>query len=134
MVDVFGKRKRSAVMSAIRSSGNKDTELRLIRIFRDAGICGWRRNQALTGRPDFVFRTSRVAIFVDGCFWHGCPQHGRNPTSSIDYWEAKLKSNKKRDILVGRSLRRAGWTVIRIWEHELASPKAVIRKIQKALS
>jgi DNA mismatch endonuclease, patch repair protein len=134
MVDVFGKRKRSAVMSAIRSRGNRDTELRLIHIFRTAEIHGWQRNQALIGRPDFVFRASRLVIFVDGCFWHGCPKHGRNPTTNIGYWRAKLKRNKKRDILVGRVLRSRGWTVMRVWEHDLVRPKVIIRKIQRALS
>jgi DNA mismatch endonuclease (patch repair protein) len=133
MVDVFDKKKRSAVMAAIRSRGNRDTELRLIRIFRIGRISGWRRNQVLPGRPDFVFRASRLAIFVDGCFWHGCPQHGRNPTSNIEYWKAKLECNKERDVIVVRVLRRRGWTVMRIWEHNLARPEAVIRKIQKAL-
>src|SRR3989442_3445808 len=75
MPDVFTKAKRSAVMSLIRGSGNRDTELRMMALFRAHGVTGWRRGALLTGRPDFVFRRERVAVFVDGCFWHGCPKH-----------------------------------------------------------
>src|SRR5690349_16360382 len=102
MPDVFTKAKRSRCMSSIRSSGNKDTELKLIVIFRESGIKGWRRNQGLHGKPDFVFRKERVALFVDGCFWHGCPRHGRTPGSNEDYWGPKLARNKLRDARVIR--------------------------------
>jgi hypothetical protein len=71
MADVFSKRKRSQIMAAVRSKGNKTTELKLISIFRVNGIVGWRRNKKITGSPDFVFRKKRIALFVDGCFWHG---------------------------------------------------------------
>lgn len=134
MADVFTKKKRSAVMAAIRSQRNKDTELRLITILRQAAICGWRRNQQLLGKPDFVFRSAKVAVFVDGCFWHGCPKHGRNPTSNLEYWTAKLERNRNRDHTTNRLLRRSGWRVIRIWEHDLAHPNKVVAKISKALS
>jgi len=79
MADVFSKTKRSAVMAAIRSRGNKDTEMKLAAITRTHGITGWRRHLPLPGRPDFAFRKERVAVFVDGCFWHGCPLHGHKP-------------------------------------------------------
>ncbi|MBI3222072.1 MAG: hypothetical protein HYZ46_03125 [Nitrosomonadales bacterium] len=71
MSDIWSKQKRSEVMSLIRSRGNKATELRLIEIFREHGITGWRRNQKLIGKPDFTFRRERIVVFVDGCFWHG---------------------------------------------------------------
>ena len=119
MPDVFTIEKRSAVMSVIRSRGNKDTELRLISIFRAYGITGWRRNYPLHGRPDFVFRSKRLAIFADGCFWHGCPKHGRKPTSNQDYWIPKLLRNQARDRQVTKTLRRKGWNVLRLWEHHL---------------
>ena len=85
MADVFDKTKRSAVMAAIRSHGNKDTELKFIEILKGRGITGWRRKQRLPGKPDFVFAGRRLAVFVDGCFWHGCPQHGRQPGSNSQY-------------------------------------------------
>jgi DNA mismatch endonuclease (patch repair protein) len=110
MPDVFTKAKRSAVMSLIRGSGNKDTELRMIALFRAHGIVGWRRRVALFGKPDFVFRRERVVVFVDGCFWHGCPRpkHAPLPKNRADWWATKLARNKERDRLVTRTLR-AGW-------------------------
>ena len=93
MADVFSKKKRSQVMAAIRSEGNKDTELKLASILRAHGIKGWHRHQPLPGKPDFVFLKQRVAVFVDGCFWHGCKKHSRLPKSNVAYWQAKLGRN-----------------------------------------
>jgi DNA mismatch endonuclease (patch repair protein) len=144
MSDIFTKQKRSDVMSRIRSTGNKGTELRLIQIFRAHGIRGWRRGCVVRGRktedrgrgkafsvrPDFVFqklppspglrRTGKIALFVDGCFWHGCPQHATWPRTRAAFWKAKIEGNRARDRRVNRLLRKNDWTVIRIWEHELA--------------
>src|SRR6266567_3024640 len=120
MPDFLTKAKRSALMATIRSRGNRDTELALIRVLRRHRITGWRRHQQLTGKPDFIFKKSRLAIFVDGCFWHGCPKHSRHAAKSGAYWRKKLATNQARDRLVTRMLRRQGWTVLRIWEHELA--------------
>ena len=134
MADVFNKRKRSAVMAAIKSRGNRDTEAALAGIFRRRHITGWRRNQPLLGKPDFTFRRERVAVFVDGCFWHGCPRHGRRPDSNVDYWRMKLERNKARDRAVTRGLREAGWMVIRIWEHELRNESRVAARVLAGLS
>ena len=120
MPDVFTKTKRSQVMAAIRARGNKDTELKLAAILRAARITGWRRHQPLPGKPDFVFRSQRLAVFVDGCFWHGCPKHGHNPKSNRAYWLPKLRRNRERDAAISRQLSVAGWTVIRLWEHQLS--------------
>lgn len=120
-------------MSSIRSKRNKDTELKLMVIFRESGVKGWRRNQRLHGKPDFVFRRERLAVFVDGCFWHGCPDHGRKPTSNEHYWRPKLMRNKLRDAQVTRELRKAGWRVLRLWEHELRSSPRAAARVQKAL-
>lgn len=133
MADTFSKQKRSEVMALIRSHGNKATELRLIGIFREASIIGWRRKQPLTGKPDFVFRKQRLAVFVDGCFWHGCPKCYRRPASNQTYWDEKIQRNRKRDLLVTRELRKTGWRVLRIWEHQLAE-KSKGRLIQRLLS
>ncbi len=121
-------------MAAIRSRGNKATELKLAAIFRAAHIKGWRRHLPLPGRPDFVFRAARLAIFVDGCFWHGCPRHGRNPGTNTGYWLPKLARNKMRDKEITSGLRKAGWMVMRFWEHQLQNPKAVAAKISRALA
>ena len=94
-------------------------------------------NSQLTRRVsvDFVFRRERVAVFVDGCFWHGCPKHGTMPAGNRAFWKAKLARNTERDTLVTRSLRKAGWTVLRVWEHDLAAKHwpRVARRMARAL-
>jgi DNA mismatch endonuclease (patch repair protein) len=130
MPDVFTREKRSAVMRAIRSSGNRETEIKFIEILRHARIKGWRRKFPLVGRPDFCFPKARIAVFVDGCFWHGCPTHGRKPTSNIGYWHTKLARNKARDAEVVLGLQKKGWFAIRVWEHDLARPAKILKRIQ----
>jgi DNA mismatch endonuclease (patch repair protein) len=120
-------------MSRVKGRGNKATELRLIEIFRAHAITGWRRHAPIFGRPDFVFPKERVAVFVDGCFWHGCPIHGSIPASNRPFWRKKLYRNRERDNLVGRELRQLGWRVLRIWQHELAHSAKVERKVKKFL-
>ena len=124
MADVFTKAKRSAVMAVIRSRGNLATELRLIALMREHAITGWRRNAPVFGKPDFVFRGERVAVFVDGCFWHGCPRHATKPVNNRAFWKAKFARNAKRDRDVTRTLRTAGWRVLRIWECALARSRS----------
>lgn len=119
MADVFTKKKRSEVMSQIRGQGNKRTELELIRVFRQNGIRGWRRKYPAFGKPDFVFPALRLAVFVDGCFWHCCPKHRTWPKNNREFWERKLEANRKRDRDVTKELKIRGWRVLRIWEHEL---------------
>ncbi len=150
MPDVFTTAKRSEVMSRIRSRGNAATELRLVALMREHGITGWRRHLALTARralprgaaalvvrvrPDFVFRSQRVAVFVDGCYWHGCPLHYRRPKGNRKFWDAKILRNQTRDRLVTRELRRAGWTVLRLWECALARKRAgrTMGRLRRAL-
>jgi len=120
-------------MAAIRSTGNKATELRAVAIFRAHRIAGWRRHQALPGRPDFSFRRERLAVFVDGCFWHGCRGHCRMPKTSLDYWTPKIARNKRRDQQVRAMLRQRGWRVYRIWEHALKSPRRVAERLRDLL-
>jgi DNA mismatch endonuclease (patch repair protein) len=157
MSDVFTKVKRSDVMSRIRSRGNKDTELALAKLLRRNKITGWRRHLEIRGRavllrgpniraarqhrptfrvkPDFVFRQVRLALFVDGCFWHGCPKHATKPKNNRAFWQRKLSANKTRDRLVTRALRRANWRVLRIWEHELAKKNEarLVKRIQSVM-
>jgi DNA mismatch endonuclease (patch repair protein) len=148
MPDVFTKSKRSEVMSRIRSAGNKATELAMIRVFRDHGITGWRRGQRLrllesgdgrsdTGerriiRPDFVFPVHKIAVFVDGEFWHGHPTRCRIPATRRAWWLAKIEGNRARDRLQNRLLRANGWTVVRIWQHELERKRRARRKLRAA--
>jgi DNA mismatch endonuclease, patch repair protein len=138
MADVFDTAKRSDVMSRIRGTGNKTTELALAMAFRTAGIKGWRRHAlvkvklkpmrdapvdakqaVLVIKPDFVFRKERVAVFVDGCFWHQCPLHSKVPNSNTVFWAQKLQGNVERDRAADKALKAVGWRTFRLWEHEL---------------
>jgi len=119
MADVFTRKKRSEVMSKIRTRGNLSTEMRMIALMSGQGIKGWRRNHPLPGRPDFVFRREKVAVFVDGCFWHGCPVHYVEPRTATAFWRRKIAGNRRRDYRVTRELRNMGWKVLRLWEHDL---------------
>jgi DNA mismatch endonuclease (patch repair protein) len=119
MTDIFTQAKRSAVMSRIRGTGNKATELRLMQIFRANGITDWRRGSKLPGKPDFVFPKLKTAVFVDGCFWHGCPRHATQPKTNAAFWREKIARNRARDRQVNRLLRAKGWKVVRVWEHAL---------------
>jgi DNA mismatch endonuclease, patch repair protein len=130
--DIFSKAKRSEVMSRIRGRGNKNTEVALAKLFRRNKITGWRRNQKIFGKPDFIFPKLKLAIFVDGCFWHGCPKHETKPKNNRIFWKNKFARNKARDVLVTRTLRRAGWRVLRVWEHELAK-KNELRLLRRIL-
>ena len=125
---------RSRVMARVRGRGNLSTELRIIALFRLWKITGWRRNQRLFGRPDFVFKQQKVALFVDGDFWHGHPHRGRMPKSNVDFWIAKISANRRRDRKVNAVLRGEGWTVLRVWESSLKErPATVANRILASL-
>lgn len=119
MSDVFDKEKRSDIMRQVKSKKNKSTELRLIEIFKQNGIKGWKRNYPVNGHPDFVFLKQRIAIFVDGCFWHGHDCRNTRPADNHEYWQKKRERNIQRDCEVTALFEARGWTVLRIWECEL---------------
>src|SRR5438128_9347849 len=102
MSDVFTRAKRSIVMSRIRATGNRDTELRMIGLLRASKISGWRRNAKLFGRPDFVFPKHRLVVFGDGCFWHRHPncKFSYTPKSRVEFWLPKFQKKVERDRLV----------------------------------
>lgn len=133
MADIFTRAKRSEVMARIRSRGNKSTELALAELFREQGITGWRRHYPIAGRPDFAFPRRKLAVFVDGCFWHACPEHGAKPGTNVDYWSNKLAANVARDKAANKALRSKGWQVVRIWQHDLrpASRKVLLRRLHR---
>ena len=121
-------------MAAVRSRGNKSTEQALIRIFRQRGITGWRRGSLIEGKPDFVFPKMQTAVFVDGCFWHGCTKHKTIPVQNRQFWKEKIEANNARDKLVNGILRKKGWKVIRLWEHDMKRDESrVLARIKKAL-
>lgn len=135
-MDTVSCAKRSAIMSAVRGRGNRSTELQLALLLREHRITGWRRGAPMPGKPDFVFRANKVAVFVDGCFWHGCPRHGRMPKTRIAFWTTKLARNAQRDRAVTRALRESGWMVLRVWECALVRSRAgrTIARIARALA
>lgn len=125
MADVFDSKKRSDIMSKVRSNNNKSTELALIKFFKENNITGWKRNYPVKGHPDFVFLDKKIAVFVDGCFWHG-HQNCRYfvmPKSNTEYWESKIKNNITRDKTTYDSLSALGWNVLIVWECELKKDK-----------
>lgn len=129
-------RARSENMRAILSARNRTTERRLRALLTQAGVSGWRVRPAnVAGAPDFAFLADHVLIFVDGCFWHGCPRCGREPKTNSRYWTAKIVRNRSRDRRVRRFLRSRGYTVLRIWECDLrGQPAKCVARIQKALT
>lgn len=136
MADWLSREQRSRNMASIRSKGNATTEIVFLRLLRRAGIHGWRRHVDLPGRPDFVFRSHGLAVFIDGCFWHGCPRCYRLPADNRRYWKTKVTSNRNRDRRRANELRRRGWAVIRIWEHSLETPadrSRVLAKLKQRL-
>ena len=136
MSDVYDKDKRSEVMRQVRSKENKTTELRLIRLFEENGIKGWRRNYPVKGHPDFVFPKQRVAVFVDGCFWHGHDCRNTRPKDNKEYWKKKRERNMQHDREVTAMFISRGWSVIRIWECELKRDKIqlTLQRILDALA
>lgn len=136
MVDTLSKSKRSEIMAANRSSGNKSTEGRLTELLVSSGISGWRLHpKDVEGKPDFVFDSEKLLIFVDGCFWHGCKRCRHLPRTNTEFWDNKLRTNIARDKRIAHRLRRHGWHVIRIWEHELKkTPQKAIGRITRKLA
>lgn len=135
MADNLTLAQRSYCMSRVRSKGNATTELRLAHLLRKARLKGWRRHRPLPGSPDFAWPKEKVAVFVDGCFWHG-HDCGKNvsPKTNARAWKEKLERNKRRDRRVDRTLRSEGWSVVRVWECELrSSPDGAVRRIRRAL-
>ena len=132
-MDKYDKKKRSMVMTQVKKSYTK-LEEKLAVILNDEGLDHYSRYaKDLPGSPDFVFRQERLAVFLDSCFWHGCPKHLRMPASNVDYWVRKIAINKERDRRQTREIRKSGWRALRLWEHELKDPKRIVRKIRRAI-
>ena len=125
MTDTFSTKQRSEIMKAVKSKGNKSTEIKLIEIFKLHHITGWRRNSNLVGHPDFIFPKNRIAVFADGCFWHGHNCRNVTPSENAEYWQNKIKRNKARDKAITKELTAKGWKVVRIWECEIKKGKVL---------
>ena len=123
-------------MRQVKSKKNKSTELRLIKIFKENGVTGWKRNYPVKGHPDFVFLKQRIAVFVDGCFWHGHDCRNTRPSANEEFKKKKRERNIKHDKEITELFESRGWTVIRIWECELKRQnyERTLLKIKKHLS
>lgn len=134
MVDRISPEVRSRVMARIRLR-NTGPELALRRALWAAGFhYRLKTKQALPGRPDIVFVGAKVAVFVDGCFWHGCPEHGHQPKSRLEYWGPKIERNRRRDAEANAALSAMGWRVLRFWEHQIrADLPYCIAKVTRAV-
>jgi DNA mismatch endonuclease Vsr len=122
---------RSKVMKAVRSSGNRTTEMRLRMALVRYGVGGW-HVQPARAEADLLFPTAKLAIFADGCFWHGCTRCGHAPIKSNSlYWAEKISHNRRKDEKITERLLSGGWKVLRFWEHEIReSPASVIARIK----
>lgn len=134
MSDVFEKDMRSTIMQHVKSKGNKSTELKLIEIFKSFSITGWKRNYSVKGHPDFVFPKKKIAVFVDGCFWHGHDCRNTRPADNKEYWERKRARNIQHDKEVTELFQSRGWYVLRIWECELKKKnrEILLNKLKEA--
>jgi len=134
MGDTFSVEKRSAIMQKVRSNGNKSTEQRLIALFDQYHITGWRRNYDVIGHPDFIFPKKHIAVFVDGCFWHGHDCRNTKPATNKPYWDKKRERNMQHDVEITARFSSRGWIVLRIWECELKSKNLHLlqRKLREA--
>lgn len=134
MADTLTKRERSLRMARVRARGNASTEAKVESVLTLAGISGWVKHpDGVVGKPDFYFPEIRVALFVDGCFWHACPKCGRIPKSRVAFWRAKIERNRRRDETVRRRLRANGFHVFRIWEHEVKDGRRWLRRLRMRL-
>jgi len=120
MKDPLTKRERSALMAKVRSKRNRSTEGFVHMALARGQIKGWNKQRSdIFGSPDFYFPRHRLALFVHGCFWHACGRCGRIPKTNVAFWQKKIRQNQRRDRLVARRLRKAGYSVMWVWEHEL---------------
>ncbi|KKR47093.1 MAG: mismatch endonuclease Vsr protein [Candidatus Woesebacteria bacterium GW2011_GWC1_43_10b] len=132
MVDIHSREIRSKNMRAIKSCGNKSTERKAVILLRQNKISGWKRQyKQLKGTPDFVFVKQRMAIFVDGCFWHGCPKCYKAPRTNRKFWAEKIEKNVNRDRKTDKIIRNLGWKSLHFWEHDFKyNSERVVKKIK----
>jgi DNA mismatch endonuclease (patch repair protein) len=123
-------------MGAIRGKGNRTTETRFRAMLVRAGIRGWTmQTKGIKGKPDFYFPESKVAVFIDGCFWHGCPRCGHVPTVNRPFWKAKIERNQRRDSETDKLLLESGIGAVRFWEHELREcPKKSVERLARVIA
>jgi DNA mismatch endonuclease (patch repair protein) len=134
-MDHVSKEVRSRIMAAVRSRGNTTTELPLGKLLWAAGVRGYRKHWKVAGTPDFAWPGRKIAVFVDGCFWHGCVQCKSLPRTNVEFWQKKIDTNRARDKRVRKLLRIDGWTVLKFWEHDVKrNPNKVALKVVAAVN
>lgn len=133
MMDTVDKITRSRIMSKVCSKGT-GPERKFASLLKKAGMKGYKCHpKGVAGSPDVAFMESKVAVFIDSCFWHGCSQHLRRPNTNKRYWTGKIEGNVTRDRRTRRALRRNGWSVVSVWEHELKSPTRPLRRLSRII-
>jgi DNA mismatch endonuclease, patch repair protein len=129
MADVLTQEQRKLNMSSIKGK-NTSPELKLRKLIYSKGVRGYRVHPNIPGKPDVIFTKYKLAIFVDGCFWHKCPVHFKEPDTRKEFWLEKINQNVERDQIVNLKLKEAGWIVLRIWEHQIReNPDVVVTEI-----
>jgi len=133
MADNLSREKRSKVMASIRGKNTKP-EVTIRKILWKKGMRYRLHNKSVFGTPDISIKKKKIAIFVDGCFWHGCNRCYKEPKTNVEFWRNKIIQNKKRRIKVRRHLKKEGWRILEFWEHEINSdPVLVSKKIKLVL-
>lgn len=128
------QRRISSRMSRTKSKNSRSTEKRLRALLVRSGFRGWKMHERnILGSPDFAFAASKIAVFVDGCYWHGCSKCGKLQGKLSRYWINKIQKNIVRDKYVSETLERSGWFVVRIWEHDLRGTKRGLSMIEQAV-
>jgi DNA mismatch endonuclease, patch repair protein len=134
MADVHTKKQRSFNMSRIKGRNTKP-EILLRKLLWREGYRYSLRGADIPGKPDLIFRKRKIVIFIDGCFWHRCPQHFQQPSNNADFWRKKIDSNVMRDRKVDKQLQADGWKVLRFWEHDLTkNPTSVVAIVKRAFT
>lgn len=127
-MDIFDPQKRSEIMSGIKNRDSK-IEVAFRKGLWEKGFRYRKNSKNHFGKPDLAFSLKRAVIFIDSCFWHSCPVHGSIPKTRTEFWRSKLKKNRDRDVEVNNHYLSKGWTVIRIWEHDLNKQEPFQKKL-----
>jgi DNA mismatch endonuclease (patch repair protein) len=132
MADKLSRKERSSLMGKIKSKETK-LEINFRKILWGAGVRYRKNSSKHIGKPDVVVASKKIAIFIDSCFWHGCPKHCRMPAGNRGYWLKKIANNRKRDKFVDSYYRKNGWLAIRAWEHDISNKnyqQKILRKLK----
>lgn len=132
MTDIYSKKKRSEIMSHVKGK-NTGLELLAKKLLKDSGVSGFKRGDGVFGRPDFIFTKEKIALFIDGGFWHGL-NYAKIKNKLPSFWKEKMAANMKRDRRVNKTLRSEGWKVLRVWDYQIKKdPQKFIKRLKQLL-